>query len=88
MTKEDKDLAPYEVYEGSAWEAGLLKSILEDNNIETYMTQDYQLAWNNIPGKGASAKVFVALRDLEQAKVIVTDFYSNMMKENADDSPE
>lgn len=88
MVQEDKDLAPYEVYEGSAWEAGLLKSILEDNDIETYMTQDYQLPWNTVPVKGAAAKVFVALKDLEQAKAIVDEFYSNMQKENTDESPE
>jgi hypothetical protein len=88
MIKEDKDLAPYEVFEGSAWESGLLKSILEDNDIETYVTQDYQLPWNNIPLKGAAAKVFVALKDLEQAKAIVEEFYSNMDKENTDELPE
>jgi hypothetical protein len=85
MTKEDKDLAPYEVYEGSAWEAGLLKSILEDNDIETYITEAYALPWNSLPVKGAAAKVFVALKDLEQAKAIVEEFYSNMEKENTDE---
>jgi hypothetical protein len=88
MAKEDKSLTPYEVFEGSAWEAGLLKSILEDNDIETYMTQDYQLPWNNIPVKGAAAKVFVALKDLEQAKAIVDEFYTNMEKENSNGAPE
>jgi hypothetical protein len=88
MTKEDKDQAPYEVFEGTAWEAGLLKSILEDNEIETYITEAYQLPWNNIPIKGAAAKVFVALKDLDQAKTIVDEFYTNMEKENTDDSPQ
>jgi hypothetical protein len=87
MTQEDKSLTPYEVYEGSAWEAGLLKSILEDNEIEAFMSQDYQLPWNAVPVKGAAAKVFVALKDLEQAKAIVEEFNSNMQKENNDDSP-
>jgi len=87
MTKEDKDLAPYEVFEGSAWEAGLLQSILEDNEIETYITEAYSLPWNTLPVKGAAAKVFVALKDMEQAKTIVEEFYSNMEKENTDDLP-
>jgi hypothetical protein len=86
MTKEDKDLTPYEVFEGSAWEAGLLKSILEDNDIETYITEAQSLPWNSLPVKGAAAKVFVALKDLVQAKAIVDEFYSNMEKENTDDS--
>ncbi len=87
MTKEDKDLTPYEVFEGSAWEAGLLQSILEDNEIETYVTEAYSLPWNTLPVKGAAAKVFVALKDLEQAKSIVEEFYSNMEKENTEDLP-
>jgi len=85
MSKEEKSLAPYEVFEGSAWEAGLLKSILEDNEIEAYMTEAYALPWNNIPVKGAAAKVFVAQKDFDQAKDIVKEFYTNMEKENSDD---
>jgi hypothetical protein len=88
MTKEDKDLAPWEVFDGSAWEAGLLKSILEDNDIETLIEQNMSLPWNIVPTEGASAKVFVAFKDLEQAKAIVEEFYTNMEKENTDVSPE
>jgi hypothetical protein len=85
MVKEDKNLAPHEVFEGSAWEAGLLKSILEDNDIETIMQEAYSLPWNTIPVKGASAKLFVALENLEQAQAIVDEFYTNMAKDNAND---
>ncbi len=86
MTKEDKRVTPCEVFEGSAWEAGLLKSILEDNEIETMIQQSNSLPWNSLPLKGAAAKVFVARNDLEQAQAIVDDFYSNMEKENSGDS--
>jgi len=85
MTDENKDLSPCEVFEGSAWEAGLLKSILEDNGIETIIQQAYSLPWNTLPTKGAAAKVFVALKNLEQARTIVDEFYSNMRKENTND---
>jgi hypothetical protein len=88
MTKEDKSLSPYEVFEGTAWEAGLLKSILEDNDIETIMEVVTSLPWNSLPTTGASAKLFVALKDLEQAKAIVNEFYTNMEKENPDEAPE
>ncbi len=88
MTKEDKSLSPYEVFEGTAWEAGLLKSILEDNDIETILEHITALPWNILPATGASAKVFVALKDLEQAKAIVDEFYTNMEKENSNGAPE
>jgi len=61
--KEDKDLAPFVVFEGTAWEAGLLKSILEDNEIETIIDQVMSLPWNVIPTTGARARVFVAYKD-------------------------
>jgi len=87
MTKEDKSLAPFEVFEGSPWEAGLLKSILEDNEIESIVQQASALQWNIIPTDGASMKVFVAQKDYEQAKAIVDEFYSNMAKEDSNDTP-
>lgn len=86
MTKEDKSLAPYEVFEGSAWEAGLLKSILEDNDIETIIQQATALPMNIWPSETATLKVYVAQKDFDQAKAIVDEFYSNMEKENTDDS--
>jgi hypothetical protein len=85
MAKEDKNLAPHEVFEGSAWEAGLLKSILEDNDIETITQQAASLPWNIMPTGAASMKVFVAFENLEQAQSIVDDFYTNMGKENTND---
>ena len=90
MTKvnDDKDIAPYLVFEGTAWEAGLLKSILEDNDIETIIDQDLSLPWNLIPTTGAQARVFVSFKDLEQAKAIVDEFFNNMAKENTGEEPE
>ena len=85
MSEEDNKQAPYEVFEGSAWEAGLLQSILEDNEIETIIQQANSLPWNSLPLKGAAAKVFVALKDYEKARVIVKEFYVNMKKENTND---
>jgi len=82
MTTDDNKQAPYEVFEGSAWEAGLLQSMLEDNEIETIIRQAYSLPWNSLPTKGAAAKVFVALKDFEKARAIVKEFYTNMKKAN------
>lgn len=85
MTKDDKSLAPYEVFEGSAWEAGLLKSILEDNDIEAMIHQASALPMNLWPTVAASVKVFVARENLEQARDIVSEYYTNMLKEDSND---
>ncbi len=88
MTKEDQSLTPYEVFEGSPWEAGLLKSILEDNEIESIMQQSSALPMNIWPTDAAIMRVYVAFKDYEQAKAIVEEFYTNMDQENTNDTPE
>lgn len=76
-------MAPFEVYDGTAWEAGLLKSILDDNEIEAIIQQRSSLPWNIIPTTGASLCVFVARKDLEKAQGIVAEFIANMARENS-----
>ena len=85
---DDKDFSPYEVFEGTPWEAGLLKSILEDNDIETIMQQASALQWSVMPTDRATMKVYVAKDDLEQARAIVEDFYTNMEKEDTSEKEE
>lgn len=74
------ELAPYEVFEGTAWEAGLLLSILDDNEIEAFQKDTSRLPWNTLPVAVSSVKVFVAYRDLEAANGIVAEFRQNMLK--------
>ncbi len=73
------ELAPYEVYEGTAWEAGLLLSILEDNEIEAFLKDNSRIPWNTFPVSASAVKVFVAFRDLQSATAIVEEFRKNMM---------
>jgi len=74
----EDELAPYEVFDGTAWEAGLLKSILEDNEIETILKDSSFAPWNLYPVRSGTVKVFVALKDFERAKIVVEEFISNM----------
>ncbi len=88
MTQENNSLSPYEVYEGPPWEAGLLKSILEDNEIEAIIQQSSALPMSIWPTDAAIMKVYVALKDFEKAKAIVVEFNTNMVEENPDDGEE
>ena len=83
--ENDASSAPYEVFEGTAWEAGLLKSLLEDNEIESILKDSSAMQWNLYPVSSSSVKLFVAFDDLETARSIVDEFYSNMQKESTDD---
>jgi hypothetical protein len=86
--KNDDSLSPYEVFEGTAWEAGLLKSILEDNDIENFMKDVSVIPWNAFPVRSDSVKLFVAKKDLESAQAIVLEFYMNMEKKSPEESEE
>jgi len=83
--ENDESLSPYEVFEGTAWEAGLLKSILEDNEIEAILKDASFVPLNLYPVRSGTVKVFVPFKDLETARSIVEEFYTNMQKENTED---
>jgi len=87
MTENNDMLSPYEVFEGTAWEAGLLKSILDDNEIENFIKDASRIPWNTFPVSASSVKVFVAKKDYEAAMGIVNEFRDNM-KEEAEMDPE
>jgi hypothetical protein len=74
----ENELSPWEVFEGTAWEAGLLKSILEDNEIETILRNATFAPWNLFPIRADSVKLFVAAKDFERARILVEEFYKNM----------
>jgi len=74
----ENGLSPYEVFEGTAWEAGLLKSILDDNEIESILRNASFAPWNLFPVRSGSVKVFVAAKDAEYARLLVEEFYKNM----------
>jgi hypothetical protein len=74
----EDELSPYEVFDGTAWEAGLLKSILEDNEIETILKDASFAPWNLFPVRSGTVKVFVAFKDLQRAEFVVKEFITNM----------
>ncbi|MBK7029138.1 MAG: DUF2007 domain-containing protein [Bacteroidales bacterium] len=76
----EESSAPYQVYEGTAWESGLLLSILEDNEIPAFLKDVSSIPWNSFPVNSSSVKVFVAFRDYEPALKIVEEFTQNMQK--------
>jgi hypothetical protein len=67
-----------EVFSGTAWEVEMVKTLLQDEEIESFITQsvlkDY--AFNPIYSEGA--KVMIRSWDLNQARCIINDYYLNM----------
>jgi hypothetical protein len=79
------ELATYEIFDGTAWEVALLKSILDDNEIESIMREASFASWNMYPVRAGTVKLFVAQKDFERANALVDEFTTNMQKENPDD---
>lgn len=82
MKKEPKDeLNPVEVFAGTAWQAGLLKSMLEDNELEAFLGDEIlgnYTPWHSAAGSAGAVRVFVAQNDYDSAKIIVDQYYENL----------
>ena len=71
---------PVEVFAGTAWEAALVKSLLENAEIETFLKDEIRgtmVPWHISPGGTDAVKVVVASQDYEKAKLVVRDFETN-----------
>ncbi|MHC1776206.1 MAG: DUF2007-related protein [Lentimicrobium sp.] len=75
---------PVEVYSGNAWQAGLLKSLLENAEIEAFLVDEIigtLNPWWTAPGGAGSVKVVVDPENYDKAMLIVSEFESNMREE-------
>ena len=76
-TKIEDPAEPVEVYSGNAWQAGLVKSLLENAQIECFLQDEIMGTlnpWWTAPGGAGSVRVFVSGKDLEKAKEVVASF--------------
>lgn len=71
--KKGEDIV--EVFYGSMWEASLLKSILEDNEIVAVLNNNVKSHFTYLPNGQTS--VLVPGADAEKAKAIVAQFREN-----------
>lgn len=66
-----------EVYAGNLVEAGMVKSLLEDAGVQTFLKNEMMgtfSPWWVTPGGTGSVSVVVAHHDLEKAKAIVEEY--------------
>jgi hypothetical protein len=83
MTPND-EIVPVEVFAGTIWEAEMVKSLLENAEIETFLLDENTgtlAPWYTAPGGAGSVKVIVSNGDFEKAKVIVAEYEKNTKPE-------
>jgi hypothetical protein len=77
--------SPVEVFAGTQWEASLVKSLLENAEIEAFLKDEIRgttMPWQVSPAGICAVKVVVSSLDLEIAKQVVEDFEANRKGEN------
>jgi len=75
-----KDSRLIEVFSGTTWEAGVVKSLLENAEIQVYVKDEIRgtlAPWHVAPGGLGAVKIIVSDIDYEKALQVVTDFEKN-----------
>jgi hypothetical protein len=85
MSATDKPV-PVEVFAGTQWEAALVKSLLENAEIEAFLKDEIRgttMPWQVTPAGICAVKVVVSSNDIELAQQVVADFESNQQQPNS-----
>ncbi|MHC1704525.1 MAG: DUF2007-related protein [Tenuifilaceae bacterium] len=77
----DKKTDPVEIFAGTTWEAEIVKSLLENAEIESFLIDKIigtLYPWVTSPGGTNAVKVFVSNHDFDKAKLIVEEYKKNI----------
>jgi hypothetical protein len=76
---------PVEVFAGTAWEAALVKSLLDNAEIQAFLKDEIRgtmTPWHISPGGTDAVKIVVSSQDVDRAKQVVNDFISNQKRDD------
>jgi hypothetical protein len=71
---------PVDVFAGTAWEAAIVKSLLENAEIEVFLKDEIRgtmVPWHISPGGTDAVTVVVSTADYENAKQVVDEYRAN-----------
>ena len=73
----DREIYPVEVFDGNDWDASMVKSLLANAEIESFI-KDGKMGvlapWDVAGGGAGSVKIFVSNVDLEKAKEVIGQY--------------
>ena len=75
--KSENGIEPVEVYAGTAVQASMVKSLLENAEIEAYLKDEFTgvlYPWHTSPGGVGAVKVIVSSVDQEKARMVVDEY--------------
>lgn len=79
--KTDKENNPVEVFAGTAVQATMVKSLLENAEIEAYLKDEFTgvlYPWHTSPGGVGAVKVLVSGKDHDKARIVVDEYEDNV----------
>ena len=76
--KEDNQDPIVEIFSGTPWEAGMIKSMLEDSEIPCFIKNDILNDYAIEPTFQAGVKAMISGSDFDKAKEIVEGYYRNL----------
>ena len=81
--KKGRENSPVEVFAGTAVQANLVKSLLENAEVSAYLKDEFTevlYPWHTTPGGVGAVKVLVSGLDYEKAKMVVDEYERNLKK--------
>lgn len=75
--KTSKPSTPVEIFSGDLYEAEMVKNLLENENIEAFLKDEYIgtiAPWYSAPGGAGSVKVIVLSEYYDKARLIVEEY--------------
>jgi len=75
--KGENEVFPVEVFDGTQWQAMLVKSLLENAEIETFLKDERMgvlVPWNVDAGGAGPVKIFVSSLDADKAREVIAQY--------------
>ena len=79
--KKENEIEPFEIFAGTAVQANLVKSLLENAEIRAYLKDEFTgvlYPWHTSAGGVGAVKVLVSSVDQEKARMVVDEYLSNL----------
>lgn len=78
--KTSSETSPIMIFAGTNWEAGVVKSLLENAEIKVFLQDEHMgmlEPWVTAAGGAGAVKVLISSADAKKASEIVSDFKKN-----------